>query len=102
VHLAACTETRGHFFAVSPADPAMLAAVAAILFGTTLLACIVSTRRAMRVDPVTFGDPLPAARQKPNARASALKLSEQSKHGHKRHTGNSRPMQLRWHPGLEP
>jgi predicted permease len=39
-------------YQVSPADPITLATVAAILLGTTLLACFVPARRAMRVDPV--------------------------------------------------
>jgi len=43
---------RAVLYQVSPADPITLAAVAAILLGTTLLACFVPARRAMRVDPV--------------------------------------------------
>ena len=42
---------RAVLYQVSPADPITLAAVAAILLGTTLLACFVPARRAMRVDP---------------------------------------------------
>jgi putative ABC transport system permease protein len=44
---------RTMLFGVSPTDPLTLAAVAGILFGTTLLACVLPARRAMRVDPVT-------------------------------------------------
>jgi predicted permease len=43
---------RTVLYGISPADPLTLAAVAAILLGTTLLACYVPARRAMRVDPV--------------------------------------------------
>ena len=43
---------RAVLYQVSPADPITLAAVAAILLATTLLACFVPARRAMRVDPV--------------------------------------------------
>ena len=43
---------RTVLYQVSPADPITLAAVAVILLGTTLLACFVPARRAMRVDPV--------------------------------------------------
>jgi predicted permease len=43
---------RTVLYGISPADPITLAAVAAILLGTTLLACYVPARRAMRVDPV--------------------------------------------------
>jgi putative ABC transport system permease protein len=39
-------------YGVSPSDPITLAAVAAVLLGTTLLACVLPARRAMRVDPV--------------------------------------------------
>lgn len=44
--------SRAMLYQVSPADPLTLAGVAVILFGTTLLACFVPARRAMRVDPV--------------------------------------------------
>jgi putative ABC transport system permease protein len=43
---------RAVLYQVSPADPITLAAVAAILLTTTLLACVVPARRAMRVDPI--------------------------------------------------
>jgi predicted permease len=43
---------RAMLFGVSPADPVTLAAVAAILMATALLACLIPARRAMRVDPV--------------------------------------------------
>jgi predicted permease len=39
-------------YGVSPADPATFAAVAAMMFFVTLLACYIPTRRAMRVDPL--------------------------------------------------
>ena len=39
-------------YGVSPADPATFAAVAAMMFFVTLLACYIPTRRAMRVDPM--------------------------------------------------
>ena len=39
-------------YGVSPADPVTFAAVAAIMFFVTLLACYIPTRRAMRVDPM--------------------------------------------------
>ena len=44
---------RAVLYQVSPADPITLAAVAVILLGTTMLACAVPARRAMRVDPIT-------------------------------------------------
>jgi predicted permease len=43
---------RAMLFGVGPADPLTLAGVAAILLTTTILACLVPARRAMRVDPV--------------------------------------------------
>ena len=43
---------RSMLYEVTPADPLTLAAVAVLLVGTALLACIVPARRAMRVDPV--------------------------------------------------
>jgi putative ABC transport system permease protein len=43
---------RAMLFGVGPADPLTLAGVAVILLATTLLACLVPARRAMRVDPV--------------------------------------------------
>jgi putative ABC transport system permease protein len=43
---------RTALYQISPADPLTLAGVAAILLATTLLACYVPARRAMRVDPV--------------------------------------------------
>jgi putative ABC transport system permease protein len=43
---------RAVLYQVSPADPITLAAVAVILLGTTLLACFIPARRAMRVDPI--------------------------------------------------
>jgi ABC-type lipoprotein release transport system permease subunit len=39
-------------FGVRPADPLTLAAVAVMLLGTALAACLVPAMRAMRVDPV--------------------------------------------------
>jgi putative ABC transport system permease protein len=43
---------RALLFEVEPADPLTLLAVAAILTATSLLACYVPARRAMKVDPV--------------------------------------------------
>jgi len=43
---------RALLFEVGPADPLTLLAVAAILTSTSLLACYVPARRAMKVDPV--------------------------------------------------
>jgi ABC-type antimicrobial peptide transport system permease subunit len=43
---------RTMLYGVSPTDPLTLAAVAGILLATTLLACVLPARRAMRVDPV--------------------------------------------------
>ncbi len=43
---------RTVLYQISPADPITLAGVAVILLGTTLLACYVPARRAMRIDPV--------------------------------------------------
>ena len=43
---------RTVLFEVGPADPVTLLAVAAILTSTSLLACYVPARRAMKVDPV--------------------------------------------------
>ena len=43
---------RTVLFEVGPADPLTLLAVAAILTSTSLLACYVPARRAMKVDPV--------------------------------------------------
>jgi putative ABC transport system permease protein len=43
---------RTVLFGVDPADPLTLAAVAVILSGTALAACLIPARRAMRVDPV--------------------------------------------------
>jgi putative ABC transport system permease protein len=42
----------GFLFGVGAADPRTFADVAALLFGVTLLACLVPACRAMRVDPV--------------------------------------------------
>jgi predicted permease len=39
-------------YGIQPADPLTLAAVAVILVGTALAACLIPARRAMRVDPV--------------------------------------------------
>ncbi len=39
-------------FGVQPADPITLAAVALILLGTAVAACLIPARRAMRVDPI--------------------------------------------------
>jgi putative ABC transport system permease protein len=43
---------RWMLYEVTPADPLTLVAVAALLLGTAMLACIVPARRAMKVDPV--------------------------------------------------
>ena len=43
---------RTLLFEIGPADPLTLLAVAAILTSTSLLACYVPARRAMKVDPV--------------------------------------------------
>lgn len=43
---------RTMLYGVGPADPLTLLAVAGILSATTLLACVLPARRAMRVDPV--------------------------------------------------
>ena len=43
---------RSLLFEVAPADPLTIAAVAVLLMSTSLLACYVPARRAMRVDPV--------------------------------------------------
>ena len=43
---------RTMLFGVHPADPLTLIAVAVILSGTALAACLIPARRAMRVDPV--------------------------------------------------
>ena len=43
---------RSLLFEVAPADPLTLFAVAALLTSTSLLACYVPARRAMKVDPV--------------------------------------------------
>jgi putative ABC transport system permease protein len=43
---------RSMLYEVSPTDPLTLAAVAAILMATALVACFIPARRAMRVDPV--------------------------------------------------
>jgi ABC-type lipoprotein release transport system permease subunit len=43
---------RAMLFGVGPADPLTLAGVAVILLATTIFACLVPARRAMRVDPV--------------------------------------------------
>ena len=44
---------RTVLYQVSPADPLTLAGVGLLLIATSLLACYVPARRAMRVDPVT-------------------------------------------------
>jgi ABC-type antimicrobial peptide transport system permease subunit len=43
---------RTLLYGIQPADPLTLAAVAVILVGTALAACVIPARRAMRVDPV--------------------------------------------------
>jgi putative ABC transport system permease protein len=43
---------RAVLFEVRPSDPVVMLAVAAVLGGTGLLACVVPARRATRVDPV--------------------------------------------------
>ncbi len=44
---------ESQLYGVSPLDPGVLAAVAALLAAAALLACLVPARRATRVDPVT-------------------------------------------------
>jgi ABC-type lipoprotein release transport system permease subunit len=46
------TLARTILFGVEPWDPLTLAAVCALLLLTSLAACLVPARRAMRVDPV--------------------------------------------------
>jgi putative ABC transport system permease protein len=43
---------RSQLFGVGPGDPATLATVALLLLATSVAACLVPARRAMRVDPV--------------------------------------------------
>jgi putative ABC transport system permease protein len=43
---------RARLFEVSPADPMTLTVVGALLLTTTVAACIIPARRAMRVDPI--------------------------------------------------
>jgi putative ABC transport system permease protein len=40
-------------FGVSPADPMTFAAVAAVIALVAMIACVVPTRRATQVDPLT-------------------------------------------------
>jgi putative ABC transport system permease protein len=44
---------RSLLYGVQPADPVTVITVAALLFATAALACLVPARRAMRVDPVS-------------------------------------------------
>jgi putative ABC transport system permease protein len=44
---------RALLYQIEPADPITLAAVAAVLLATVLVACLLPARRAMRVDPVS-------------------------------------------------
>jgi len=50
--LAAAGLLRSFLFGVRPTDPASFASVALLLTGTTLLACFIPARRAVRVDPM--------------------------------------------------
>jgi ABC-type lipoprotein release transport system permease subunit len=43
---------RTLLYGIEPADPLTLAAVAVVLVGTALAACLIPARRAMGVDPV--------------------------------------------------
>jgi putative ABC transport system permease protein len=45
---------RTLLYEVEPSDPASIAAVAAVLLATALVACWRPTRQAMRVDPVNL------------------------------------------------
>ena len=44
--------TRSLLFGVSPTDPFTYIAVAGVITGVALVACVVPAQRAMRVDPV--------------------------------------------------
>ena len=50
--LAAAGLPGSFLFGVRPTDPASFAGVALLLTGTTLLACFIPARRAVRVDPM--------------------------------------------------
>jgi ABC-type antimicrobial peptide transport system permease subunit len=43
---------RSLLFGVSPADPAILAAVSLLLIFTALVACVIPARRAASIDPM--------------------------------------------------
>jgi putative ABC transport system permease protein len=50
--LALTSYIESQLYGIEPTDPATFAAVAALLLGTTLLACYIPARRAARVDPM--------------------------------------------------
>src|SRR5437879_3232225 len=50
--LAAARLLRGLLFEIAPTDPSVLAGVAVLLAGTTLLGCWLPARRATQVDPM--------------------------------------------------
>lgn len=52
IALAVARLARSVLFGVSPTDPAVFAAVVALMLGVAMLACYVPARRAARVDPV--------------------------------------------------
>ena len=48
---AGARDVRSQLFGVEPGDPFTLVAVALVLLGAAIAACLVPARRAMRVDP---------------------------------------------------